>query len=292
MSRFSSFKQYVFSNLFPYYYKDYDTYKDANGKGILERFVEVCSEYFDNEVVPEIDNILDNIDVDICKDLYLNYLWEFLGEIPYSNTYNNKIYPNPNPRQVLRYAISLFKIRGTALFYEVLGRLYDTPISIEIVNPPNPQTPDSDGIIRSKLYYSKGSNNQVLFWYGQYMTYPFGRCNGCVHVKINLDIPYYAISSYIEKNGWYYDRENGKVYEDSSKDVEIPLSTIEEVNSMVNVIKKYLPINTSIKVPGSTGADTDKDNLVITVKAVQLIIQSPPVIPQQFSNGSLNIPSL
>ena len=292
MSRFSSFKQYVFSNLFPYYYKDYDTYKDANGKGILERFVEVCSEYFDNEVVPEIDNILDNIDVDICKDLYLNYLWEFLGEIPYSNTYNNKVYPYPNPRQVLRYAISLFKIRGTALFYEVLGRLYDTSIGIEVVNPSNPQTPDSDGIIRSKLYYSKGSNNQVLFWYGQYMTYPFGRCNGCVHVKINLDLPYYAISSYIEKNGWYYDRENGKVYEDSSKDVEIPLSTIEEVNSMVNVIKKYLPINTSIKVPDSTGADTDEDNLVITVKAVQLMIQSPPVIPQQFSNGSLNIPPL
>ena len=40
MKSFKSFKQWVFPNLFPAYYKDYDTYKDKNGKGILERFIE------------------------------------------------------------------------------------------------------------------------------------------------------------------------------------------------------------------------------------------------------------
>ena len=55
------FKDYVFKHMFPYYYKQYDTYKvlegDDKGKGILERFIDVCSEYLDKEVIPDIDKL-------------------------------------------------------------------------------------------------------------------------------------------------------------------------------------------------------------------------------------------
>lgn len=148
MKLFSSFKEYVFPNLFPRYYKDYDTYKDSDGRGILERFIQVLSEYLDVSVVPEIDNAVNLIDLEKTQAIYLNYLWEFFGEIPYAygvvvgdseyseenlNRWlelNKGVFPRANPREVLGYAISLYKIRGTRLFYEVLGRFYGWRVEI------------------------------------------------------------------------------------------------------------------------------------------------------------------
>lgn len=78
MKSFKSFKQWVFPNLFPAYYKDYDTYKDKNGKGILERFIEVCSNYLDTDIIPDIDNFMDILDVDVTPDIFLNYFGNIL----------------------------------------------------------------------------------------------------------------------------------------------------------------------------------------------------------------------
>lgn len=42
---------------FPYYYKENDTYKDSNGKGLLERFLEIFCNEVDEEVSPYLDNL-------------------------------------------------------------------------------------------------------------------------------------------------------------------------------------------------------------------------------------------
>lgn len=288
MSRFSNFKQYVFRNLFPYYYHDYDTYKDENGKGILERFVEVCFEYFDNDIVPEIDNILDNIDVELCQDIYLSYLWEFLGQPPYANAIQST-YPNPDPRQVLKYAISLYKIRGSELFFKILGRLYNTEITIEVIDS-GTDLSDDDGIFRSRFYYRGNNTNQVLTWYGQCLTYSGGKCSICTHVSISLKVPIEFLLEYISKNHYYYDAKDGKIYTDEDKTKEVPITNFTEVQSMINVVKKYLPINTSTKKTDSAGEDTDGDNIIVTIWAPQLTLFSPPNIPQEFTNANLSLP--
>lgn len=155
------FKEWVFKNLFPYYYQENDTYHDSSGKGILQRFIEVCSQYFDDDIIddngtqPGLDNIINLIDVDLTPELFLNYLWEFLGEIPYAygliiqgKTYdkddlrgwlfNNTDFPQADPRKLLKYAISLYKIRGTEQFYDVLGHFYGFNIElVETVNGGN-----------------------------------------------------------------------------------------------------------------------------------------------------------
>ena len=48
-------------------FKEQDTYK-VDGKGILERFLEICGNYFQEDITKDIDNILDIIDID--KDVY------------------------------------------------------------------------------------------------------------------------------------------------------------------------------------------------------------------------------
>ena len=62
----------------PYYYREADTYK-VSGKGILERYLEIFGNYFEDYIVKDTTNILDILDIDKCPEMYLNYLWEFLG---------------------------------------------------------------------------------------------------------------------------------------------------------------------------------------------------------------------
>lgn len=65
----------------PFEYKDQDTYK-VNGKGILERFLEICGEHFEDYITKDIENILDIIDIDKTPDMYLNFLGNFLEKCP------------------------------------------------------------------------------------------------------------------------------------------------------------------------------------------------------------------
>ena len=139
-------------DLLPYYYKEADTYKDETGKGILEKYLEIFGNYFNDNVVSDIDSLLNTNDIDNCDELYLNHLWEFTGQMPfadslkmdfekfktYFNTSNNckslssigysmvtgMDYTKSTKRALVKYSIALYKIRGTSKFFEVLFRLY------------------------------------------------------------------------------------------------------------------------------------------------------------------------
>lgn len=144
--------------LLPSFFKHNDTYKDKEGKGILERFLNICGEYF-KDISNQVDNYLDIIDLDFntknlldsdekkqYEHLFLNNIWEFLGEIPYgysalyddtrpNNPWitNASIIPRAECRRLLKYAISLYKIRGTLDFYNILLRFYD--MNCKVLDP-------------------------------------------------------------------------------------------------------------------------------------------------------------
>lgn len=145
-------------DLLPYYFKEQDTYK-VNGKGLLERYLDIFGAYFDNQVVRDISTLDDVIDIDKTPEVYLGYLWEFLGSMPYANPkaidpdkwkqYFNGfdsdstieslsklwLYRKDQDgdhytltpdqvRSLIKYSIALFSIRGTKIFFEILLRLY------------------------------------------------------------------------------------------------------------------------------------------------------------------------
>ena len=133
--------------LLPIFYKEKDTYNNEEGEGILERFLQTCGNYFQDEVLPDIDNILNLIDIDNTNELYLNYIWELFGSIPYAygilidqrlwDTYSNissnrdawlmaieAAPPRASARDLLKFAIPLYKIRGTLDFYDILLGFY------------------------------------------------------------------------------------------------------------------------------------------------------------------------
>lgn len=192
----------------PFEYKDQDTYK-VNGKGILERFLEICGEHFEDYITKDIENILDIIDIDKTPDMYLNFLWQFLGEMPfaYGNTidaqkwaeYFNGFYsdsklqelsklwiiPKEGPftltstqvRNILRYSVSLFKIRGTSEFFEIMMRLYG--LTCVITDPA--KADGYDGWIKGHPHFDQ---------YYQYDSkYTFDNtfdCSQCISVSLKL----------------------------------------------------------------------------------------------------------
>ena len=248
MSRFS-FRDNVWSKWFPRFYHDHDTYRTNLG-GILERFVKICSEYFDDIMIdhtnePGLDNIIELLDPDTTPELFMNYLWEFLGEIPYgyglviqNKEYNkdditdwlrSDTYFRANSRKLLKYAISLYKIRGTLRFYQILGKFYYVRFTlIETENggfPGDPlPLPTYDHLVIATFtqinnqenvsYYPRGNGIQVR------AGYPDGDCYSCLYYALKITV------SSIEYGNWV---SAGKV--DVVK------------NTLVQIVEKYLPVH-------------------------------------------------
>lgn len=262
MKSFKSFKQWVFPNLFPAYYKDYDTYKDKDGKGILERFIEVCSNYLDTDITPDIDNFMDILDVDVTPDIFLNYFWEYFDYIPYAygvlvkgtpftkenvaswlNTPQG--FPKADTRSILKYAISLYKIRCTQDFYTVLGRFYGVRFELEEIlfeDGYSPKPNDSGvnyrligAVFEDVISTYSGDNGYYGDWKG---LYPYGDCTSCITIKANIYIP----------KGMY------DAIQDNIDNVK---------NAFVNLLNKYIPVNVK----------------PFTKDTIELISEIPTIIP-------------
>lgn len=275
MKSFKSFKQYVFTHLFPYYYKANDTYKDTDGKGILERFIDVCSGYLDTDVMPNIDKFMDILDVDKTPDIFLNYLWEYFGYIPYAygvltrgepytkenvaRWLNNPSgFPKADTRQVLKYAISLYKIRCTADFYTVLGRFYGVRFELLENGSINVggNTGDEDLVIATfadkvAVYILEDETDSTKAGYKS------SDCLSCERLKLNVYIP----------KGMY--------------DLLESMGRLEEVlHAFGEVIRKYLPIHVIL-------GDSDID---LISDMPTLLVSSPKRIPQSKTQATLMLP--
>lgn len=235
MKPFSNFKEYIFNRLFPAYYKKNDTYKDENGQGILERFIGVCSQYLDNKVMgdqedlPGLHNIWDIIDIDKTPEQFLNYFWEYFGMIPYANleSKNNSELdlPKADIRRALKYAVSLYKIRGTQLFYTILGRLYGVEITIsQEVKDIDRYGDEIEREVASKYNNISSKYGRAVTYKATKATYTKYDCNSCVGIEGTIGL----------------DDETYQRYQDDAD------AAIKFLEAMVKVIQKYLPIYVKI----------------------------------------------
>lgn len=180
----------------PYYFKSHDTYKDSDGKGILEKFLNICGTYFDDVITPEISSVLDNLNIETTSKYYLGYLWNMLGSIPYANRYiidTNKwfnyfkgfddpnfsakeslwlkenlpvgFYTNTEDidkklRDIIKYSITLLKWRGTERFFKTMFSIYDIwteDSGVDLIEDPT-KALDYDGWYKENYSY-KGDYN-------------------------------------------------------------------------------------------------------------------------------------
>lgn len=310
------FKEYIFRNLFDYYYKANDTYQDSEGKGILERFIEVCSSYFDNEIMPDIDNFMYCLDIDKTNPIFINYLWEYFGFIPYSYgvitrgepyTESNledwikadRGFPTADPRIILKYAISLYKIRGTQKFYEILGRLYGVTLTLQekwefeylqwLAN--NPESTESEKQ-KSKEYYKTQNNPSLLgsvsfdstsYYDGKSTTFDTETdCWECVPMVLTIGIPMGTWNNLL-----YRDTQIQEMLLNEWK-LQNPLASEEEIENqrqqiikdhpsdysdrakkaLISIINKYLPVNVKY-------FDPDSGDVIFQETTVLIVITRP-----------------
>jgi hypothetical protein len=263
-----NFKEFIYDHLLPGYVKTYDTYRDENGKGIMERFIDICSEYF-NKPIEDIDGYLDILDVDKTPDIYLNQFWSFFGYIPYAygvlytgESYNPEqisgwmnnpeVFPRANTRKILKYAISLYKIRCTDDFYNILGRYYGVKFNVQNMYSGTAENPIKD--ITDLVYNVTPKQvpkplivalyGNVGSWYDSETSlgcikgsYTEGDCVSCTPFNVSVEIPH----------GIY------EVLESENR--------LEEVReSFTKLISRYLPVNAKIYNPDA--ADTTKVELI------------------------------
>lgn len=120
--------------LFGPYEKRIDSNKDANGKGTLERYSEAIGNEIDVNLVPLIENLVQNIyDPERLFTRFLDYQEDTRGVLPLS-FFRNATDPNAQAqtewmrRRILRHIDKLHLIRGTKRCYEILIRLFDPSI--------------------------------------------------------------------------------------------------------------------------------------------------------------------
>lgn len=266
----------VFNRFFPFYFKENDSYKNEKGEGLLERFLNICMDYFDNEVTnnpynPGLDNFISLIDIDTTPDLFLNYLWEYLGEIPYAWglltngkpytqenlkewIYTPRGYPQANPRQVLKYAISLYKIRGTTTFYHLLGKIYG--VDIEILNSLTGGDIVDENFTKA-VYVNPSTSEEIVSthiseWGEITSKYPSTStkedCSNCIPITVNIKIP----------EGMYDALESSEYFN---------LDAVQK--AFVSIIDKYIPVFCKIntKDDGTLDVNLIKNTLTLLIRA-------------------------
>lgn len=114
-------------NHLPFYFKAKDTYKDGTGKGILEKFLEICGTYLQDNIKADIDNSLDILNINTTSSYYLNLLWDMLGQMPFARITSTKSLKltEDQHRSLIKYTNTLLKIRGTEKFFQVMFGIFN-----------------------------------------------------------------------------------------------------------------------------------------------------------------------
>lgn len=118
-------KEYV-KNKLPNYIIDNDSYKDINGKGFVERYLEIFGAELDDEYLPELEGIINQKNPQLTNADFLDYIAGQLGDLP------NISKDTAHYRNILSFIVSIWAIKGTIKSYKSilysLG-LYNTTIT-------------------------------------------------------------------------------------------------------------------------------------------------------------------
>lgn len=122
-----NFKDWLFEN-YPGYFKENDTYKNSEGKGLLERFISELGRDFDTYIIPKVRDFLSIHDSLTTDDIYIAYLAWALGNPPDTFTH----YPGHEDdyRQVLKYLVEINKVKGTKQGFDMLFSLLGVTVNL------------------------------------------------------------------------------------------------------------------------------------------------------------------
>lgn len=210
-----NFRNRLFEKL-PTYFKVNDNYKDAEGKGLLERYLYTFGSELDYEVIPKIECYLGIIDAQETPEKFINHLSDSLGNPP--DVFNNlEIY-----RNLLTYIVTFYKIKGTKESYVLLFSILGFDIILdELPNVTNENYYDNQG------RYDEGTQLSI---------YDNNRCNSCSFYDLTL-IP--------------KDSNNVIIDDDFIDRIKKAIEFIEPINAKLRNLSIGLNFNDTIEIDKS-----------------------------------------
>jgi len=163
-------KNIIFSLFTPLDYR-MDVNKDANGKGLHQRYEEMLASDMDVELIPYLENFLDNISVpDTVLDRFIPYLEDLYGIPALSSDIEIR-------RKLIKNIFNILKVKGTKLSYEIVFKIlgYST---VEIVE-----------------YYPRLTFDSIITFDDPIRTFDSGDCYPCSPYDLYLTGPYSTITS-------------------------------------------------------------------------------------------------
>lgn len=118
-------KDYIVG-LMPTYMKDYDSYKDLDGKGFVERYLEIFGMELDEFYYPKIEAMINEVNPLTAQSGFLDYIAYAMGDID-NITSNEDEY-----RRFISFVISIFKVKGRFLSYQAI--LYPLHVVATAIN--------------------------------------------------------------------------------------------------------------------------------------------------------------
>ena len=117
------FKDFLFNTLPDYYYIN-DSNKDGNNEGTLQRYLSVLGLELDDEIVPALENFINEMDAETASNDLLNYISDSLGNPP------DIFLDEEKYRLILKFIINVYKIKGTKKSYELFFSMLGFNINI------------------------------------------------------------------------------------------------------------------------------------------------------------------
>jgi hypothetical protein len=95
-------------NLIPSYILEKDSYKDVDGKGFVERYLEIFGQELDDNTLASLEDYeISTIDVNLTAEKFLDYYEDLQGDIKNFGT------DTAARRSIIKYIISIYSIKGT-----------------------------------------------------------------------------------------------------------------------------------------------------------------------------------
>ncbi len=133
------FKDKIFSLLGPNE-KRTDSNKNSSGKGTLERYMSAFGDDIDTNIVPLIENLVQNTtDIELMFTRFLDVQEETRGVLPLSfsrgsSDEEERIKDEWMRRRLLLHIEKILAVRGTKKGFQLLFRLIDSTITVITIN--------------------------------------------------------------------------------------------------------------------------------------------------------------
>jgi len=121
-----NFTNWIFDR-FPRRFKIEDSYKDADGKGLLERMMGVIGDELDEEIIPLIEDYQVQQNPITCDSKFINLIAFFYGNPPSPLSYED-LY-----RKLLSKITEVNKIKGTEASYVLFFKLIGLDVAVREV---------------------------------------------------------------------------------------------------------------------------------------------------------------